>query len=51
MVEQPNTALTAVSDTTEKYLCMNMIVCDVKSYVCMMKRCESFPGTEPFIVF
>jgi hypothetical protein len=26
--------LDAVSDTTEKYLC------DVKSYVCMMKRCE-----------
>jgi hypothetical protein len=41
--------LDAVSDTTEKYLCMNMIFCDVKSYVCMMKRCESCPGTEPLI--
>jgi hypothetical protein len=43
--------LDAVSDTTEKYFCMNMIVCDVKSYVCMMKRCESCPGTEPLILF
>jgi hypothetical protein len=41
--------LDAVSDTTEKYLCMDMIFCDVKSYVCMMKRCESCPGTEPLI--
>lgn len=37
----------SILDHAEKYFLMNVIVCDVYNYVCMMNRCENCPGTQP----
>ncbi len=34
-------------DNTEKYFLMNVIVCDVYTYACIMNPCENFTGTRP----
>ncbi len=43
--------LGATHAKTEKYYLMNLIVCDVHNYECMLKRCVNCPGTNPLLEY
>ncbi len=43
--------LDAIHGKTEKYYLMNLIVCDVHYYECMLKRCVNCPGTNALLEY